>query len=67
MLRNGVRPENLKQMLGHKRIEQTLRYAKVVASSVHDDFDMVAEKITARENRAAHLQRRKGVKNCEAC
>jgi site-specific recombinase XerD len=59
MLRNGVRPENLKQMLGHKRIEQTLRYAKVVAQSVHDDFDMVAEKMTARENRAAHLQRRK--------
>ena len=54
MLRNGAKIENVKAMLGHKRIEQTLRYAKVVAASVHDDFDMVAERMTARENRAAH-------------
>jgi len=42
MLRNGVKIENLARMLGHRKIEQTMRYAKVVAQSVHDDFEMVA-------------------------
>ena len=43
MLRNGVKIENLARMLGHKRIEQTLRYAKVLAESVHEDFDRVSQ------------------------
>lgn len=43
MLRNGVSVENLARMLGHKRISQTLRYAKVLALSVHDDFDKVSK------------------------
>lgn len=43
MLRNGVSVENLARMLGHKRITQTLRYAKVLALSVHDDFDKVSK------------------------
>lgn len=46
MLRNGVKVENLARMMGHKKIEQTMRYAKVVAQSVHDDFDMIAKKLT---------------------
>lgn len=41
MLRNGVKIENLKQMLGHRRIEQTMRYAKVLAESVQEDYDMI--------------------------
>lgn len=45
MLRNGVKIENLARMLGHRKIEQTMRYAKVVAQSVHDDFDMIAAKM----------------------
>ena len=45
MLRNGVKVENLQRMLGHKNIRQTMRYAKVLAESVHDDFDKVAKKM----------------------
>lgn len=45
MLRNGVKIENVSKMLGHKNITQTQRYAKVLAQSVHDDFDMIAEKL----------------------
>jgi site-specific recombinase XerD len=30
-------------MLGHTNITQTQRYAKVVAQSVHDDFDKLAD------------------------
>ena len=47
MLRNGVKPENLQKMLGHKRVTQSLHYAKVLAMSVHDDFDMI-EKLMKR-------------------
>jgi hypothetical protein len=32
-------------MLGHTNITQTQRYAKVIAQSVHDDYDMIAEKL----------------------
>ena len=42
MLRNGVEVHNLARMLGHKNIKQTLRYAKVLALSVHDDFDKIS-------------------------
>lgn len=41
MLRNGVKIENLAKMLGHSNIKQTQRYAKVLAESVHEDFDMI--------------------------
>lgn len=43
MLRNGVKVENLARMMGHRRITQTMRYAKVLAQSVHEDFDMVEQ------------------------
>lgn len=46
MLRNGAKIENVSRMLGHTNITQTQRYAKVLAQSVHDDFDMVAEKLS---------------------
>ena len=45
MLRNGVKIENLAKMLGHANIKQTQRYAKVLAESVHEDFDMIAKKM----------------------
>ena len=45
MLRNGVKIENVSKMLGHTNITQTQRYAKVLAQSVHDEFDMIAEKM----------------------
>ena len=47
MLRNGVKIENVSKMLGHTNITQTQRYAKVLAQSVHDDFDMIADKMGA--------------------
>ena len=49
MLRNGASIENVSKMLGHTNITQTQRYAKVVAQSVHDDFDKVAAKMWGME------------------
>ena len=46
MLRNGAKLENVSKMLGHSDIKMTQRYAKVLADSVHEDFDMVAAKLT---------------------
>ena len=47
MLRKGEKIENVSKMLGHTNITQTQRYAKVLAQSVHEDFDMIAKKIGA--------------------
>ena len=47
MLRNGVKIENLSKMLGHTNIKQTQRYAKVLAESVHDDYEMIEKKMVA--------------------
>ena len=44
MLRNGAKIENVSRMLGHTNIRQTQRYAKVLATSVHEDFEMIAKK-----------------------
>lgn len=49
MLRMGVRVENLSKMLGHTNITQTQRYAKIMAQSVHEDFEMVDKKL--KENK----------------
>lgn len=49
MLRHGVKIENLARMLGHTKLDQTLRYAKVVAQSVHDDFDKMAKLLLISE------------------
>ena len=45
MLSNGVKIENLSKMLGHTNIIQTQRYAKVLAQSVHDEYDKINEKL----------------------
>ena len=49
MLRNGAKIENVSRMLGHTNITQTQRYAKVLAQSVHDDFDMISEKLKPKK------------------
>lgn len=49
MLRMGVKIENLSKMLGHTNITQTQKYAKVMAQSVHDDFEMVAKKLNEKK------------------
>ena len=41
MLRHGVKLENVSRMLGHTNIRQTLRYAKVLAEDVHEDFSKI--------------------------
>lgn len=48
MLKNGAKIENVSRMLGHTNITQTQRYAKVLAESVHDDFDRM-EKLLEKE------------------
>lgn len=45
MLSNDVKLQNVMRMMGHKKIQQTLRYAKVLAKDVQSDYDMVAEKL----------------------
>ena len=51
MLRNGVKIENVSKMLGHTNITQTQRYAKVLAESVHEDFDMIAAKLETKKRK----------------
>jgi site-specific recombinase XerD len=48
MLRNGAKIENVSRMLGHTNIRQTQRYAKVLAESVHDDFERIAKEMERR-------------------
>ena len=59
MLRNGAKIENVSRMLGHTNITQTQRYAKVLAQSVHDDFDMIAEKLGGHKTAAPSGKRKK--------
>ena len=47
MLSNGAKIENVARMLGHTNIKQTQRYAKVLAESVHDDYEMIEKKMVA--------------------
>ena len=45
MLTNDVKFQNVTRMLGHKNIKQTMRYAKVLAQDVRNDFEMVGAKL----------------------
>jgi integrase len=47
MLRNGVPIEHVSKMLGHRKITQTQRYAKLLPMDVYCQFDKVE---TARES-----------------
>ena len=42
MLSNDVKVQNLMRMLGHKNIQQTMKYANVLAKDARNDFDMVS-------------------------
>lgn len=59
MLRNGVKIENVSKMLGHTNITQTQRYAKVLAQSVHEEWDMIAEKLSAVAQHKTQQPKRK--------
>lgn len=48
-LRLGAKIENVSRMLGHTNITQTQRYAKVLAQSVHDDFELINDKLNNYE------------------
>ena len=48
MLSAGARIENVSKMLGHTNITQTQRYAKVLAQSVHEEWNMIAEKLAEK-------------------
>lgn len=45
MLSNDVKIQNVSKMLGHKNIQQTMRYAKVLAQDVRNDFEMIERKL----------------------
>lgn len=44
MLSNDVPIEHVAKMIGHKKIQQTMRYAKVRPQAVYDDFERVSAK-----------------------
>lgn len=41
----GAKIENVSKMLGHTNTRQTERYAKVLAESVHNDFELLNQKL----------------------
>ena len=45
MLSNNVKLQNVMKMMGHRKIEQTMRYAKVLAKDVHEDYGRIADKL----------------------
>jgi integrase len=45
MLSHDSKVQNVMRMMGHKKIEQTLKYAKVLAKDVHDDFNAIAQNL----------------------
>ena len=48
MLKNKVRIEHVSKMLGHTNIVTTQRYAKVLAESVHEEFDKIEEMLNKK-------------------
>ena len=42
----GVKIQNVSKMLGHTNTRQTERYAKVLAESVHEDFELLSRKLS---------------------
>lgn len=45
MLSKGVKVQNVMRMMGHKKIEQTLKYAEVLAKDVHTDYANIAKRL----------------------
>jgi site-specific recombinase XerD len=52
MLRHGVPIEHVSKMIGHTNITQTQRYARIVASDIHDDFSMISDKLAQRSEKS---------------
>lgn len=48
MLAHGVKIQNVAKMLGHTNITQTQRYAKVIAQSVREDYEMISQILTQK-------------------
>ena len=51
VLSKHVELQNVSKMLGHKDIKQTQRYAKVLAESVHADYDRLADELDGRTDK----------------
>ena len=51
MLRNGVPIEHVSKMLGHRKITQTQRYAKLLPMDVYGQFDKVMAAIELPDNK----------------
>lgn len=47
----GVQLQNVSRMLGHTNTKQTERYAKVLAESVHNDFEKMNKILNQKQNR----------------
>jgi site-specific recombinase XerD len=45
MLSKGVKVQNLMRMLGHKEIKQTMKYAKVLAKDVREEYERIGEEL----------------------
>lgn len=45
MLSHDAKVQNVMRMMGHKKIEQTMKYAKVLAKDVHDEFGRIAKEL----------------------
>ena len=56
MLRNGVPIEHLRKMLGHRKITQTQRYAKLLPMDVYGQFDKVETAIESPDNKRKKKQ-----------
>ncbi len=42
MLSRGAKVQNVMRMMGHRRIEQTLKYAKILTKDVQEEYERVA-------------------------
>lgn len=43
MLSRGAKVQNVMRMMGHSRIEQTLKYAKILTKDVQEEYERVAD------------------------
>lgn len=43
MLSRGAKVQNVMRMMGHRRIEQTLKYAKILTKDVQEEYERVAD------------------------
>lgn len=49
MLSNDTKVQNLMRMMGHKDIRQTLKYAKVLAKDVQEEYERVGAKLKKKQ------------------